>query len=266
MILGEQMGKKVIHLIHWNQEETQERSQLLNNEGLIVNHQLPAGSSFLKELENENPEAILIDLSRLPSQGRDLGISIRVRKATRHIPIVFLGGDPAKVQKIREILPDAVFGEWENITSLIDQAGKIDVEDLHVPDSVFAAYAGKPLGEKLGIKTGHKVAYINADDHFMSALGELPPDIELVPLNDKGANLTIWFTKTKEILKAELDAIISTSKKHPVWIAWPKKGSKYQSDLTQNIVRQTGLDAGMVDYKICSIDQNWSALIFKWRG
>ena len=256
----------MIRLIHWNVEEAQEKSQQLMNKGFEVNLKLPAGSSFPKELENEDPEAILIDLSRLPSQGRDLGISIRKRKGTRHIPIIFLGGDPAKVQKIREILPDAVYGEWENITSLIDQAGKIDVEDLHVPDSVFAAYTGKPLREKLGIKNGHKVAYINADENFLPALGELPPDIDFVPLNDEEANLTIWFVKTKEILMADLDAIISSSKAHPVWIAWPKKGSRYQSDLTQNIVRQTGLDAGMVDYKISSIDNNWSALIFKWRG
>jgi CheY-like chemotaxis protein len=256
----------MIHLIHWNEAEAEERSQLLINEGFDVNPLPPAGSSFLKDLESEDPQAILIDLSRLPSQGRDLAISLRKRKGTRHIPIVFVGGDPIKVEKIREVLPDAIYGEWEEIKALIEQAGEQDVEDLYVPDSVFAAYAGKPLAEKLGVKKGFKVAYINADGNFLSALGELPPDVEMIPSCDPVANLTIWFVNSQKNLESDLDAIISISKNHPVWIAWPKKGSRYQSDLTQQIIRQTGLDAGMVDYKICSIDQNWSALIFKWRG
>ena len=256
----------MLRLIHWNEDEAEERTQLLKNAGFEVNPQPPAGSNFLKDLESENPGAVLIDLFRLPSQGRDLGLSIRKRKGTRHIPIVFVGGDPGKVQKIKEILPDAIYGDWDEITTLLDRAGDINVENLIVPDSVFAAYAGKPLADKLGIKAGYKVAYINADGQFLSALGELPPDVELVPAKDNTSNLTIWFVETQEKLTLDLDMIISTSKDHPVWIAWPKKGSAYQSDLTQKIVRQTGLDAGMVDYKICSIDQNWSALIFKWRG
>ena len=65
--------KPIIHLIHWNKDEAQEKFQLLINQGFKVNPQLPAGSSFLKELENEDTKAILIDLSRMPSQGRDLG-------------------------------------------------------------------------------------------------------------------------------------------------------------------------------------------------
>jgi CheY-like chemotaxis protein len=256
----------MIRLIHWNEAEAQEKIQLLKKEGFEVNPHLPAGSNFLKELESEDPQAIIIDLSRLPSQGRDLGLSIRKRKGTRHIPIIFLSGDPKKVQKVKEILPDAIFGEWKNISILIQEAGELDPENLYIPDSVFAAYAGKPLAEKLGIKKGYRVSYVNADENFLSALGELPPEIDLVPASDKKANLTIWFVKTQEVLISDLDAIISVSKVHPVWIAWPKRGSEYQSDLSQNIVRETGLNAGMVDYKICSIDQNWSALIFKWRG
>jgi hypothetical protein len=256
----------MIRLIHWNKEEVQVRWQQLTEEGFEVNTQLPSGSGFLKELENQDPQAILIDLSRLPSQGRDLGISIRKRKGTRHIPIVFVGGDLDKVQKIQEILPDAIYGEWEDIKSLIDQAGEQDVESLFVPDTVFAAYAGKPLAEKLGIKPGFKVAYLNADKYFLSGLGDLPPDVDLIPEVDQEANLTIWFVNNQKSLMKDLNTIISISKTQPVWIAWPKKGSKYPSDLTQNIIRQTGLNAGLVDYKICSIDQNWSALIFKWRG
>ena len=52
----------------------------------------------------------------------------------------------------------------------------------------------------------------------------------------------------------------------PVWIAWPKKASAIDSDLTQQIVRKAGMDVGMVDYKVCSIDQDWSGLLFTWRG
>jgi hypothetical protein len=63
-----------------------------------------------------------------------------------------------------------------------------------------------------------------------------------------------------------LPGIVDASKRAPVWIAWPKKRSKLAGDLAQQIVRERGMAEGMVDYKICSIDQDWSALLFKWRG
>ena len=92
---------QVIRLIHWNAGEAAERAGRLRTAGFEVNHELPGGASFLKDLGLDPPAAIAIDLSRLPSQGRDLALMIRKRKDTRGIPLVFVGGEPEKVERVR---------------------------------------------------------------------------------------------------------------------------------------------------------------------
>jgi CheY-like chemotaxis protein len=252
--------------VHWKPQEAEQGVRLLVEAGFDVNAESILVSGFLRQLENEKPDAVLIDLSRAPSQGRDLGVSIRMRKGTRHIPLVFVGGKPEKVEAIRELLPDAGFTDWENVAARIEQLVKDGVPDPIVPDSVFAAYAGKLLAEKLGIKPSFVVAHVGAPSDFVSTLGELPEGSVVVEGPDQGANLTVWFVRSAENLSEELPGIVDTSKHAPVWIAWPKKGSKLESDLAQQIVRERGMAEGMVDYKICSIDVDWSALLFKWRG
>jgi hypothetical protein len=255
-----------VRLVHWKPKEAEQSVRLLVEAGFDVNAETVAVSGFLRELENENPDAVLIDLSRAPSQGRDLGVSLRMRKGTRHIPLVFVGGKPEKVIAIRGLLPDAGFTDWENAAAQIELTVKDGVQDPVVPDSVFAAYAGKPLAEKLGIKSGFVVAHVGAPPDFESTLGKLPEGSIVADGPDQGANLTIWFVRTVENMGKDLPGIVRASKRAPVWIAWPKRGSRFESDLAQQVVRERGMAEGMVDYKICSIDPDWSALLFKWRG
>jgi hypothetical protein len=135
-----------------------------------------------------------------------------------------------------------------------------------VPESVFAAYAGKPLPVKLGIKTGSKVALIGAPDGFADSLDKLSSGVVFTTLPEDNAVLFLWFVRSYQQLSLDTELIIRAAKRAPVWIAWPKKGSNLECDLTQQTVRQTGLNAGLVDYKICSVDHDWSALLFTWRG
>ena len=72
--------------------------------------------------------------------------------------------------------------------------------------------------------------------------------------------------RKEEKLRKDLASIIAASKTAPVWIAWPKRGSTIKSDLWQQSVRKIAMAEGMVDYKVCSIDADWSALLFTWRG
>jgi CheY-like chemotaxis protein len=255
-----------IRFIHWKKEEAIPKARILKDAGFEVRSDPPAGPRFLQELESQDPDAVVIDLSRIPSQGRDIAVSIRRRKGTRHIPIVFVGGDPAKVERIKGLLPDAGYGSWDDVIATVEQAIEAGVEDPVVPDSAFAAYTGKPLADKLGIRAGSRVAYIRSPSEFVATLGELPPDVVLADDVMDHADLIIWFARSAEQLGEDLEAIADASKAAPVWIAWPKKGSANEADLTQVLVRKTAMAAGMVDYKICSIDRNWSALLFTWRG
>ena len=258
--------KTTIRLVHWKPEEAEEGIKCLVDSGMHVHWDPVEGPSFLKELERDAPDALLIDLSRAPSQGRDLAVAVRMRKGTRHTPIIFVAGKAEKVTPIRELLPDASFTDWQHAASVIAEAIRIGAEDPIVPGSAFAAYAGKPLAEKLGIKPGSTVSLVNAPTDFRTVLGKLPKGTSLIDGMDPEADLVVWFANNEGDLKRDMESIVRASQQAPVWIAWPKRGGALESDLTQQAVRQQAMAEGMVDYKICSMDKDWSALLFKWRG
>jgi CheY-like chemotaxis protein len=260
------MSVDQIYLIHWNEEERKQKAAELRERGYDVIDSFFTGSKLFSELEKLQPKAILIDLTRIPSQGRDLGIALRKRKGTRQIPIVFVGGKSEKVEKIKGILPDAGYCDWDGIQTAIAQMSEISTEELVVPDSVFAASKGKAVSEKLGISEGHRIFTFEAPDNVEEILSGLPSDVVFVSTAQAEFDLAIWFARSEKKLKVNLDQIVAASKRAPIWIAWPKKKSGNESDLTQKLVREICMGAGMVDYKVCSISQLWSGLLFTWRG
>jgi hypothetical protein len=256
---------KRVRLIHWKAEEAPERAKRLAAAGYEADYELPSGPALLRALREVPPLAVVIDLSRLPSQGRDLALTLRQRKATRHVPLVFVGGDPQKVAQVQELLPDAVYTSWEQIGGVLERAITHPPQEPVAPRSAFAAYAGKPLVDKLGIRAHSVVALVNAPAGFAEILGELPEGAVLQQGTHDRRDLTIWFTRSREELQGEILAMAAWAEKSPLWIAWPKKASRMASDLSQQVVRETGLASGLVDYKICSIDATWSGLLFTQR-
>jgi hypothetical protein len=216
-------------------------------------------------LETTAPDAIVIDLSRLPSQGRDFALLIRKRKGTRHFPLIFVGGVPAKVARVRELLPDAIYSSWEQIGNALAEAIANPPDDPIAPQSQFAAYAGKPLSEKLGIKQNATVGLIDAPSDFQRALAELPEGARLQAQAYEACDLCIWFARSRDELERRMTEMAVLAEHGPLWIAWPKKASRMATDLTQQQVRDVGLATGLVDYKICSIDKTWSGLLFTKR-
>ncbi len=255
-----------VKLIHWKGKEVEERELILQSAGYQVNSNLEGGSGMLKSLAGDPPAAIIIDLSRLPSQGRDIALTVRKRKGTRYIPLIFVDGDPVKVEGIKELLPDAWYTGWDHITVVLAEAIANPPTDPVVHDSSFAAYAGKPLVEKLGIKSAMRVALVNPPLYFEGNLKQLRPDVGIIMGKSSDCDLTIWFCRSTAELESQIPDIVLQSHCGPVWIAWIKQKSAQASDLTQQIVRQTGLNNGLVDYKISSFDETWSGLLFKHRG
>jgi hypothetical protein len=251
--------------IHWKESEAGEGIQRLSSLGFEVDFEIKMGPPFLRKLRENPPQAVVIDLSRLPSQGRDVGVGIRTQKGTRYIPLVYLGGDPGKVAGIKKILPDAIFSTWERVAEDLNTAIANPPDDPVVPESLMAGYAGRPLPGKLGIKAGMQVSLVNAPPDFERTLGELPQGVNLSIEANQAGELNLWFCGSRKTLENDLEAMIAWAKKGPVWIAWPKKSSGVKTDLTQKVVRDTGLGAGLVDYKICSIDKTWSGLLFTKR-
>ena len=128
-----------------------------------------------------------------------------------------------------------------------------------------AGYSGTPLPKKLGITEGRRVALVAAPADFAATLGPLPPEAVLHANPRAKRDLTIWFVRSLKELRAAVPRMVAASRQGGVWIAWPKKTSGLASDVSETEVRALGLAAGLVDHKICAIDQTWSGLRFALR-
>jgi CheY-like chemotaxis protein len=255
-----------ICLIHWNEKERQERVSWFAFEGIEVLEGIAAGPQFAKALEAAKPDVVVIDLSRLPSQGRDLGVLIRARAGTRQIPIVFVEGVEDKLAAIRGLLPDAEFTTWVELLPVLKRAVKSKEKFFMPQPSVFAAYSQKPLSTKLGIKPGYLVCLIGETEDLLGGSEALPERVNVTTEVDSNADLYLWCLQSQAELSSKLAMIKSMVKHAPSWVGWPKKTAEIKSDLNQAIVREQCMAVGMVDYKICSINERWSALLFAWRG
>jgi hypothetical protein len=253
-----------VRLIHWNAAEAEERVSLLRSAGFAVAYE-PVTPAGLRALRQDPPSAIVIDLCRSPSQGRDLALQFRKHGATRHVPLLFVGGAPEKVARIKELLPDAAYTTWDEIRGALEFAIAHPPQEPVVHESTFAAYAGTPLPKKLGIKAGSVVALIGAPDDFEETLGELPSGVELRREDPDPDGVTLWFVRSRQELEDEIGRMGAFAAGGGLWIAWPKKASGVVSDLAQPVVREVGLASGLVDFKISSIDETWSGLRFSQR-
>ena len=251
-----------VQLIHWKAEEAQACIARLKKAGCEVRFEVPGGPAFLKQLRRDPPAVVVIDLTRLPSQGRDMALAIRQSKVTRCVPLVLVEGDPEKVARFKEVLPDATYTTWSRIKSALKRAVDRPPAQPAVPQSVMAGYSGTPLPKKLGIKADSVVDLAGAPEEFEQTLGELPEGARLRRRSRGPCSLTIWFVRSRRDLQRGLKRAVRRAEHGPVWIAWPKKASGMATDLTQQMIREAGLGNGLVDYKICAIDATWSGLRF----
>jgi hypothetical protein len=184
-----------------------------------------------------------------------MGIQLRRRPTTRHTPQVFAGGEPDKVERVRAILPDARFSDWDGLATQLRTALERPPENPVVPDAM-APYAGATLEEKLGL-TG------SATLRLVHAPKELAQKLAAARQTDGEAELVMLFVRTPTELDEELRAAMdSVAEGGSLWIAWPKGGKGARGDVTQLLVRERGMAAGWVDYKVASLDETWSALRF----
>lgn len=129
----------------------------------------------------------------------------------------------------------------------------------------MAGYSGTPLVKKLGIKEGFNILIVNAPNDFEHQL-ELPEHVTLRGNSKKPLDFVVLFVKSQDALKKEFSRYAKQlTPGGMLWISWPKKTSGVQSDLNENVVRDIGLAKGMVDVKVCALDDVWSGLKFVFR-
>jgi hypothetical protein len=131
---------------------------------------------------------------------------------------------------------------------------------------VPAGYSGTPLAKKLGIKEGHTVALLGAPKGFTDELEGLPPGVN-IGIAARGTNDVIvsFHTERADLEKRVPKLLGALDVDGGLWIAWPKKASKMPTDITEDTVREVFLPLGLVDNKVCAIDDVWSGLRVVWR-
>jgi len=254
----------LIRLIHWNIDEARERATTILALGYKVDYS-PFTIQSIRELNKHPPEAIMIDLSRLPSQGRDVAANLGQYDSLRSVPFIFVGGDPEKVALIKKIFPHLTYGDWPGIAASLKEAIGHTGTSKRVSTSAFEAYKHVPLTRKLGVKKDQTTRLVNAPDDFELTLGAVPTGAVLTRGLARSPDMTIWFVKSRTELAKKIGERVKAAEHGRLWIAWPKKTSVISTDLSQTVVRETGLSNGLVDYKICAMNDTWSALLFTKR-
>lgn len=257
---------KHVVLIHWDAPEAEARVARLEALGYGATYQNRGGPALLRTIRESLPSAVIIDLSRLPSQGRDVGVALRINTVTRPIPIVFVDGLPEKVMIVRQTLPDAIYTTWTHLRDDLPAAIARPARQLVVPENGLAGYAGKSVSTKLGIKPNTIVAVLNAPPDFTDSLEPLPSGVTIRRQMGEESDLTLWFVRTRRELQDGIPLRAERLGTSRLWIVWPKKNSGQSGDLSQTSVRELGLAQGLVDYKITSIDPTWSGLLFTRRA
>lgn len=126
----------------------------------------------------------------------------------------------------------------------------------------MAGYSGKPLHEKLGIKPSHTIAILNPPPNIDEFL-EVPAGAVCFDSLRSDLDFVLRFYTSATQLHDDFPALIAAIKMNGmIWISWPKKASGMATDLDENLVRDTGLAAGVVDVKVCAVDEKWSGLKF----
>lgn len=248
------MSKRVV-LYHWKTEEAKPLIALLEQAGYTVRYdEKPSAPGKLREI---NPVAIVIDLSRMPSHGRYVATGIRAVKSVSHLPIVFVDGDPVKVSKIREVLPDATYAERSKLAAVLKK-----VKPLAAPVTTerLASYENRTTAQKLGIREGMRIAVFDPPSGYLKLLGAVPEGVEFSEEPEETLPLTLWFVRDVDMYLTGLRAMRSRAVKTRLWVIYPK--GKVGGELTQFVVREGALAVGLVDYKICSVSEVWTAMAF----
>ncbi len=209
------------------------------------------------------PDAVVIDLSRMPSHGREVAQALRSAKGTRHLPIVFVDGEPEKVKRTKQLLPDAIYTTWGRIKTALPKAIAKPPANPVVPD--HNAAWGKPTVDKLGVKPGFKVALLGSPKGFADTLKPWPAKVTFTARPEPDADLFLCFAQDRS-RAARAPAQRRADRRAPDAVAVvAEEGLGREVRPRRQHRPRHRPRAGWVDFKVCSVDATWSGLAFKRR-
>ena len=121
-------------------------------------------------------------------------------------------------------------------------------------------YSGKPLAEKLGVKPDSTLVLVDPPEGIERTLAPLPEGVVLRHGNRGRREMTLWFVTRRRAFEQRFAAVVKAAGDGTLWMAWPKRSSGVETDITEDTIREVALPAGWVDSKVCAIDETWSGL------
>ena len=129
----------------------------------------------------------------------------------------------------------------------------------------MSGYSGTPLARKLGLKEGHRILLVQEPAHYHQLFSDWPEVTEMA-YEDVAIDFIHLFVTDRSMLVAKLEELVpKLDKQGLLWISWPKGKSKIPSNVNREVIRECGLAAGLVDVKVCAVDEDWSGLKFVYR-
>lgn len=262
----------IVKLISFQPEaEMAQKALTLWREGRVIDATpLQRLTSVVGEVAAIAPAAVVFDLDKLPSRARELSGMLRDSRAAGRIPQLFVGGEAAKIERLRGENPDAVFASWVDAPAALTSLLMVDRSAAkRTPQrAVRSAYTGTPLAEKLGIVTAkptvRRVTLLGAPEHFRGLLGHVPDEVTFTKKLANDTALAVVFVRSLTELQAAFELLATRMPEGcSAWMVYPKR--QHKPGFHENDVRAAGLALGLVDYKICSIDQDWSGMKFARR-
>ena len=251
-----------VRLIHWKAAEAAPILQALRTAGYQVDYDENPDYHLSQAIRAELPAAVVIDLSWRPSHGREVGVFLRGSKSTRHVPIVFVDGLAEKVERIREELPDAVYTTGAKIVPALKKAIANAPENPVRPPQIMERYRARPAAQKLGIKPSGKIVVVDPPRDYTAVIGPLPDGASFSEDPRGRAEVTLWFVRDLAGLHEGLPRMRARASDSKLWILW-RKGEKQGLKIPE--IRELAIAMGLVDYKICAVNQTWSGLLFARR-
>jgi CheY-like chemotaxis protein len=252
-----------VRVIHWNAGEAAPLLELCRGAGYEVDYDHGGGPAIVKAARKAPaPDAVVIDLTRLASHGREVGVALRNYKALRSTPIVFVDGEEEKVEKTRERVPGAFFCTRAQLRRTLRKALSGGGTEFPAAAPVMELYRSRFTFQKLGVKAGMSLGVMDPPRDYLAALGKLPEGVEIVEDPEAPQAVTVWFVHELDPYLDALGRMRGMADRTKLWVAW-RKGAK--NGVTQNSVRQAAREFGLVDYKICAIDGRWSGMLFARR-
>ena len=245
---------RVLVMNHYR-EDAAATAERIRRHGLDAEVYSALGTRGFPSIRANPPDAIVLDLTRMPSWARAIGALLREGKGTRMIPLVFIQGDPEKTRRARELLPDAVFTTSAKLGEAIGRAIRNQPADPMKPRP-----SQKALLSKLCVKEGTALAVLNAPEGFFDKLGPLPEAASIAP-EPSQASVILLFVRSVAFLGRNLPRWARELRRgQTLWLIWPKTSSKSRTDLTMPRIVALCSSLNLAGYKVCAVDEVWSGL------